>query len=913
VPSTPDDRELDMWVETGGFFDGPFEHYEATPDSIEGSAVELDRSYGGVEAMSSNVDATHRTALSSVAGLITGPLATAPEPPRGNARRMMTSAMVAAGSVRVFGHAVQEFNDGVDELNAQWQEAAGSDFGVAPASYPTDASAVQKTRVDEARADAVLDAKISLLTELKLKYDELRAKLDAAAGRSAGQLRGGSSEQAILELFAAGGLPSSVVAAFPHLQFTSRELPPDIAKLDATQVEDFLRAHPEAAVVVNGLLTKDGLSDLEQSVVEAQARIDADVLKQGMSKTGADALEDIAAAQERLTLVNEHVAKTGELNDAAHSYTFAYVNEVGSGNLAKLPDVIRASVGETVTSVHQDVDAMADKYLSPVSDAILNLSNEQLQEESSGEHGPGNVTTYRYDFNGDGVIDTGDMPKAVREIMDMRIGEYQDDTGEVENLDAVEGWADLISSSTVEGGRDFSVDLAEQAIQARQDLNYSISSHRMPDADTGITTDEQFQAYRDMLGRDSAFSDLLSVTARNENASSDVLLNDETREELLGLNWYDEDGAADVIRAGTDRMSEDGDPQRQAEAALAVMQEIGSAPEDYLNRMGEGVEDAVVDVGITYVDTFGEPYLPPGKDSYGTEDGVVMTSQEIRDFLWFTAGAGDQDAGRLQAASINYQTNLLAQAINGGDPDEIHEALLAGGRADGAINNANIEYMVDQEETEDTGRQLAANRKDQAITILKAITGSGAALGGAAAPPAAPFLSVGNTVLGPILDSFSDSPVPEAPQVHAGGVNEDQVTSTYQRNWILLQAADKAGVDVDPRLLDFDTMTESNDNLKAAERIVNNTFTVDDAEGETLAEPEDFDTPRDDVLNGSHDDNDRADSGWARDGSRSEEAMRNLYGRPDLAPHWSADPAWLAEFFSSHDRPGTYGSHGEER
>lgn len=505
-----------MWVDTGdNEIEGPFQHYDATPEAIEASAVELDRSYGNVEALSSDVDAAQRPALTGVSGTIAGPMAEAPEPQRRNARDVMDASIVVAGSVRIFGKAVQTFNGGVDDLNQRWRDAVASDFGVAAATYPEDAGFGEAARIDNARNDQILNAKVSMLTELKTEHGVLMRKLDEQADEAAARLHAGPTDAVIQDLYAAGGLPSYVVAAFPHLKLEATTLPPDLANLSEVEIEDYLLAHPDIAdAVVNPLLAKDGLTDQEQAIVEAQARLDADLLNHAMTvPPGADALEEIEAAQARLTLINAHVAKTGELNDAAHSYSFAWLNEVGSDTLAKLPSVVRASVGETVTSVHQDIDAMVKAYLAPVGDTILNLSNEQLQDETSGEYGPGYATTYRYDFNGDGVIDQYDLPKAVREL------------DATTNLDAFGGYADLISSSNVEGGISYSKHLTIEVMQ-------------MSDAFDDIDGDE----YTDLANRLTAVFD---VTSRNHEAMHDLI----TGEHMGGFEGVEVDASSNDYEA----------------------------------------------------------------------------------------------------------------------------------------------------------------------------------------------------------------------------------------------------------------------------------------------------------------------------------------------------------------------------
>jgi hypothetical protein len=364
------DEELDMLADTGGFFDGPFEHYEATPEGIETSAVELDRSYGIVEILTSDVDAAHRPALSGVAGDITAPMAAAPELLRGNNRQVMTAAMVAAGSVRVFGHAVHEFNEGVDALNAQWQEAAGSDFGVAAASYPTDANALQKTRVDEARADAVLDAKVALLTELKLKYDELKAKLDADADRSASQLHEGPSDENILKLFAAGGLPSTIVGAFPHLQFSMKRLPPDLASMSDDELADYALAHPELGASLLPLL--------DQQVKQLIGRELAERGK-GLGNQFDDRQEGF---QSDIDTFTEGLAAYG--GDAVVATSF--LNELGPRGLIELNGRIASAQLDTndLPPGHPDRAALDADYARSVSRLQMTLG-EVLAAGTSGQ------------------------------------------------------------------------------------------------------------------------------------------------------------------------------------------------------------------------------------------------------------------------------------------------------------------------------------------------------------------------------------------------------------------------------------------------------------------------------------------------------------------------------------------------
>jgi hypothetical protein len=318
-----------MWVDaSGGGTEGPFQHYDATPEAIEASAVELDRSYGNVEALSSDVDAAERPALTGVSGTIAGPMAEAPQPVRGNAREVMVAAMVAAGSVRVFGHAVQSFNSGVDALNAQWRDAIAGDFWVSPASYPAGASAAQQARIDETRADAVLDAKIALLKELELKHGALRDRLDAEADKSAAQLTEGPTDRVIQDLYAAGGLPSYIVAAFPHLKLEATTLPPDLANLSDEQLADYALQHPERAAELLPLLD-----------VRTKQLIGEELARQGQ-----DLGDDFDERQNGLKSEMDAFNKVLSAYGGAAVVATSFLNELGPRGLLALNGRIATSI-----------------------------------------------------------------------------------------------------------------------------------------------------------------------------------------------------------------------------------------------------------------------------------------------------------------------------------------------------------------------------------------------------------------------------------------------------------------------------------------------------------------------------------------------------------------------------------------
>lgn len=87
-----------------------------------------------------------------------------------------------------------------------------------------------------------------------------------------------------------------------------------------------------------------------------------------------------------------------------------------------------------------------------------------------------------------GYSSAADMPEAVRQLLDIRIGEayngmrFGDASDEmdptfdyIKNLDTFNGFA-AVAASTVDGGTDFTKELGETALQAKQDMNAMMSN-----------------------------------------------------------------------------------------------------------------------------------------------------------------------------------------------------------------------------------------------------------------------------------------------------------------------------------------------------------------------------------------------------------------------------------------------------
>ncbi|HYJ69072.1 MAG TPA: hypothetical protein VEX15_15595 [Nocardioidaceae bacterium] len=815
---------------------------------------------------------------------------------------------------------VRAYNILVDDLRAEYDERkseiVGSDCGVAEVTYPDGASDSECARLDQARAgdvDAAREERVAeLVSELQDRQSEHKEDpLDAEADLAASRLDKGPTEENLQELFAAGVLPSGTVDAFTKITFTYDEVPYDLAGMSQSDWENYLKDHPDASELVDKLLTKDDLSADEMIMVKAQANVDADLLAEVLdAEPGNDVLDDISAATARLGLINDHLADGGEYTVAAEQYASIWIDRVGADNLTELGDQVTSSLEVSRHGAIVD-DSAVQAYLSPVGDAILNLSN------------PDN-------YADDRDITLNDMPSTVQELVELRVGEAQNGyragyIGEsdmpmmdkVKNLDAFNGWCDLMASSTVTGGDDFSVDLGEQAIQAKQDMN-AILVKAGNDTSYQSMTEEEWNKLNDSLTDDGS-SDLLTVVSRNEDASAELLVDDTHRQELLGMNWDDGEGAGDVIRAGTDRDPDHGGgTDLQAEAALEVMTEIASDPSEYMNRAtNEDISDAIVDVGITWIDTFGENVNSDTESKFNVDDtdvlgremplSVTLSNGDQEAFLEFIASTGDEDAIRLEAASQYYGQQLIAGALDQGDPDVLDDALEWAGRADGQIQQANLEWAFDQMEGEhahDRAELLAQNRSMAAAnTASKLILSIGGTIGGAAFPPASPFISVGNAAAGPVIDGLlAQEPIPDYQSMEFEEVQEQleeaALDSTSQRNLLLAQAAVMKGYAGDADLFDDDgslkTLSEianesgngnGLDKLEALAESAMRDWNANHDAGDQV-DIDQYDSARDDTFSNARADDDRKnDDSWRSDHI----AEKNLYG-DNVPDNYEDDP-----------------------
>jgi hypothetical protein len=564
------------------------------------------------------------------------------------------------------------------------------------------------------------------------------------------------------------------------------------------------------------------------NLTPAQARADAGHVIDALGRQpGRDGLLGITEGSRTVALLNAKVAAGHPLTPSERAYLDAWYDAVGADNLAKLPGYVRQAAPSMADHRRgpdgypmMTADDVYRQVLSPVADGIMNLSNP-----AKGGHGS-----------------LADMPQAIRDLVNQRVGHVDAATGMrwpnarildpgdasrhwaqhvldagIDGLGRYAGFADLLETSTVTGGDSFTKDLAASAVRVKQDLNalqadarWSLQMHY-----SGATPDLLNRLNH--LVSDQAPSDMLGVVARNHSASSDVLLDQRLRQEVMGLNWRDEGGAAALMHSGTERNPAlGGGTAKQAQAALAVVQEIAGDRDGYLARMGEHMEDSVKDIGVQYIDSFARD--PAGSSQYRADltdplgrnvgPSFELTSSDRDRFLQFVSGTGDDDATDFQAKATAYSEVMLADAFRHGNPPEVQEALHEAGALDGAITQANFDYTFDRTDAADKQAAAAARADSLHNTALKTgisfgtvVVGTGVSVasGGTLSPVVA--ITSAAIISGTNL-AVQDDPAPAAalPTTRDQLLHADHEQYAVRRDYLVLQAAVDGGV-VDPATL----------------------------------------------------------------------------------------------------------------
>jgi hypothetical protein len=232
---------------------GPFAYYPASGDTIRDAADDIGHHAAGIGAVRRLVEQTHRPAVAAVDGDLAEPMAAAPAATIANADRVEQAATFAAGVIRLFADAVDDYNHyatgprSVQALNAAYLEAWLYDFDVDASAY-----AKGEMRADADFGDDRETAQADLMASLNAEYQRLGAWLDLRADQVARMLNRGPNPGDVTALWAAGALPPDATDTWPGL---------DLAEIPVLRLPYELRDDPGDRRILQEL-SQDELMEL---------------------------------------------------------------------------------------------------------------------------------------------------------------------------------------------------------------------------------------------------------------------------------------------------------------------------------------------------------------------------------------------------------------------------------------------------------------------------------------------------------------------------------------------------------------------------------------------------------------------------------------------------------------------------
>jgi hypothetical protein len=720
-----------MFVDNGAA-DGPFPHYEASPEAIEFSAENLDTRAAGLQAFSKELDGAHRSALTGVSGEIVDPMSTATQTPLLTGSQIMGYTYISAGSVRLFGQGVQRFNTKIDELNERFRQAQASDFGVGPATYPDDASFAEVASAEVDRADKVMDARVAMLGDLRQQYRMALEELDVEGADAANTINAGPSEQTLQELYGLGVLPSSVEAAYPNVHFVATALPSDAADMSDEELAEYLRAHPE-------------LQNNARAMAEVAKRIEDLTMEDGEAsgRTLRDALSDRASMADvegelaLLSLVGmygSYAQSHGKaLPKGASQYVRGLFTDLVHGGAedrtmdvldwitarehqieVKMPPEGGAPGGplETQTRMVPGFDQATQDWMKRAyADGILLMSD-------GATNGLG-----REFLSPDVAAALNDVPKVQSETITNQTGTYKG--VHLSGGDGFAKLADLLghSSEGIRPATEFAGELTESAGETAAAINRGFSETANQDENWNVS----YTGFEEALERfGPELEQVVDVAARNVDANEQLLANaganpdSAEAEQLRALYTFQWSDDGESVSQYTDWIANYGalDPSehpsevRQATVASAgfidFVTDTGNAKEGVPNTFKLLMQGATPDEMYSQNDplSFGEvnPHLAEtfglvassNLDAIGAaevhenehdtayeDDGTLSVSVEDRGALFTLVATNDGAAQDLSRTIGAYEQARLNHALRLGEPALMEEVGAEANRLDG--------------------------------------------------------------------------------------------------------------------------------------------------------------------------------------------------------------------------------------
>lgn len=487
---------------------------------------------------------------------------------------------------------------------------------------------------------------------------------------------------------------------------------------------------PPAPVDPAGAARAEGAADAARLSESLAAPVDAGTL--GV----------LDAATARLRVLEDKLVSGQQLDEVDRAYVTSLIDTLGADRLGALGEHVEGAVGAAGLT-GDPARVRYEEALAPFGTAITGTGSGTVLDPATGA-----PREARYE----------DVPAAARALIETRPGVRDRNSGllypndefasgvgvgpdpydpgrdlrgaGVAGMDGYTTITDMLGQSRVAPSADLARHVIEGAVAVRQDLNTAEANARNELTTRGIGTEDQFTALAGTVDA-SAAETALSYGARSVAGSSAALTDPATLPALMGLNWETGEGAAAVIAAGTERdLAAGGGTQAQSDAALAVFQEAGRDPIGYLGRpavdpsgagflpgrMTDPVHDAVLDVGVQYLDSFARG--PSATESRSIDNAVDVLGTPLgwtpqldigdqREFLRFVVGSdpGQVEQFWAQAKALNHTE--LVNALANGSNAQINEAFRSAGQLDGALRAS----VADQTALlEQTGDQVAIAR-----------------------------------------------------------------------------------------------------------------------------------------------------------------------------------------------------------
>jgi hypothetical protein len=175
---------------------------------VHGLATKILNSGDQVTGVGTDVSSQHRVSVGSVNGLLSNPLSSAIQPVLSSSSNIAQCTTIAGGAMTMWSKAIQEYDDGVDKLNKEYETAKAAGFNVDAEQFYNHGAGLTAEQRSTMYHNAVHSADIALRHRLEGEEHKLKQVLDAEAETVQAVLEKGPSKQAALILAAHGALPA---------------------------------------------------------------------------------------------------------------------------------------------------------------------------------------------------------------------------------------------------------------------------------------------------------------------------------------------------------------------------------------------------------------------------------------------------------------------------------------------------------------------------------------------------------------------------------------------------------------------------------------------------------------------------------------------------------------------------------